>query len=150
MTFEEYAASTTITGKNGDTIPFILNKYQRRLDELLNKQREVTGKVRVVILKYSQTGAKTYVRARHQYLSSLSGDVNAGELLYISGETLMADTTGSLEVILAVPDGAGTEVIVDITLPRGESLKVIDFLVSKGYRVIFLPFGGYLPWEIGE
>jgi hypothetical protein len=52
-----------IRTKDGETLPFILNGPQRRLLETINAQKEVSKKVRVIILKARQQGFSTFVHA---------------------------------------------------------------------------------------
>ena len=51
--------------KGGKTVPFVLNKSQEYIHELLEQQRRDTGKVRALILKGRQLGSSTYVGARY-------------------------------------------------------------------------------------
>jgi len=50
--------------KSGPLEPFVFNAAQRKLHELLEKQKASTGRVRVVILKARQLGVSTYIAAR--------------------------------------------------------------------------------------
>jgi hypothetical protein len=52
-----------IRTKDGEVRPFILNRVQLRLNEIIEKQYNATGKVRVVILKARQQGLSTYTSA---------------------------------------------------------------------------------------
>ena len=60
--FTFYAkACINIRTKEGEVKPLTLNAPQKKLDELIEKQRVATGKVRVIILKARQQGFSTYV-----------------------------------------------------------------------------------------
>ena len=57
-----YAANALkIRTKNGEIAPLELNEAQGILDEVVQRQRRETGRVRVVILKGRQQGLSTYV-----------------------------------------------------------------------------------------
>lgn len=53
-----------IRTKSGSIEPLILNRAQRHLDSVAEKQRKEAGKVRVIGLKGRQQGFSTYVEAR--------------------------------------------------------------------------------------
>src|SRR6478672_562113 len=53
-----------IRPKDGRPSPFVFNKAQRKLHELLEKQKREKGRVRAVVLKARQLGVSTYVAAR--------------------------------------------------------------------------------------
>ena len=60
--FEFYAEhAIVIRTKDGNILPFKLNKVQHKLLDLVRTQYEETGKVRVVILKARQQGLSTFV-----------------------------------------------------------------------------------------
>jgi hypothetical protein len=48
--------------------PFILNKSQMYIHELVEKQKRETGKVRVIIVKGRQQGCSTYIEGRFYWL----------------------------------------------------------------------------------
>lgn len=48
--------------------PFILNKAQMYIHEIVEKQRKETGKVRVIIVKGRQQGCSTYIEGRFYWL----------------------------------------------------------------------------------
>src|SRR5690606_32689015 len=50
-------------------IPFRLNRVQKYLHDLVEKQKRETGKVRVVICKGRQQGCSTYIAARYFWLT---------------------------------------------------------------------------------
>lgn len=54
-----------IRTKRGSVDPFVLNKAQLYLHDILEKQLKETGKIRAVILKGRQQGVSTYVQARY-------------------------------------------------------------------------------------
>ena len=60
--FSEHALK--IRPKAGMLEPFRFNPAQRRLHELLEKQKAETGRVRAIVLKARQLGVSTYVAAR--------------------------------------------------------------------------------------
>jgi hypothetical protein len=53
-----------IRRKDGQVVPFVLNRAQRLLHAALEAQMERTGKVRTVILKGRQMGSSTYIQGR--------------------------------------------------------------------------------------
>ncbi len=61
-----------IRTKGGLPKPFSFNRAQQYLHERLERQRELTGRVRAVILKGRQQGCSTYIQARffHQVITS--------------------------------------------------------------------------------
>jgi hypothetical protein len=50
--------------KAGPLVPFLFNPAQRRLHEIIEKQKAETGRVRCIVLKARQLGVSTYVAAR--------------------------------------------------------------------------------------
>jgi len=53
-----------IKTKTGDMVPFLWNRSQKIVHEMLEKQLRETGKVRALILKYRQGGISTYIAGR--------------------------------------------------------------------------------------
>jgi hypothetical protein len=63
--FPHYAENVLkIRPKKGGLIPFRFNQLQIRLHQIIEKQREATGKVRIIIVKGRQGGCSTYTEAR--------------------------------------------------------------------------------------
>src|SRR5450759_67711 len=56
-----------IRTKAGPLEPFIFNPAQRKLNELIEKQKAKTGRVRAIILKARQLGVSTYLAARNYH-----------------------------------------------------------------------------------
>jgi hypothetical protein len=54
----------TIRTKAGPAVPLKLNRVQLHLHERLEEQRERTGRVRALVLKFRQPGISTYIGAR--------------------------------------------------------------------------------------
>lgn len=54
-----------IRTKSGEVLPFVLNRAQVRLHEILEEQRRRRGRVRAVILKGRQMGSSTYIQGRY-------------------------------------------------------------------------------------
>jgi len=78
--FEFFAENVlTIKDKNGEFIPFQLNRAQKYLHERLEEQKRRTGMVRAIIVKGRQQGCSTYVSARY-YKHALH---NSGKSVYI-------------------------------------------------------------------
>ena len=50
-----------IRTKRGDIVPFVLNEAQRRLLEIVEKQQQTEGKVRIITLKARQMGLSTMI-----------------------------------------------------------------------------------------
>ncbi len=62
--FAEHALQ--IRPKDGKPRPFVFNAAQRKLHELLEKQKRETGRVRALVLKAKrQLGISTYLAARN-------------------------------------------------------------------------------------
>jgi hypothetical protein len=69
--FEFYAPRClNILTKDGQLVPFRLNRAQRYIHKKLEEQRERTGKVRAIVLKGRQQGASTYIAGRFYWRSS--------------------------------------------------------------------------------
>lgn len=67
--FEHYASRCLkIRSKSGEIKPFLLNKAQRYVHEKVERQKLVTGKVRVIILKGRQMGLSTLIEGRFYWL----------------------------------------------------------------------------------
>lgn len=63
--FEYFAKNCLkIRTKDGKTVPFKMNPAQKRMHDLLERQRRETGKVRAIVLKGRQMGASTYIEGR--------------------------------------------------------------------------------------
>lgn len=63
--FEHYALKCLkIRSKSGKVEPLVLNRAQKHIHALLEKQRGETGKVRAICLKGRQQGCSSYVGAR--------------------------------------------------------------------------------------
>lgn len=56
-----------IRTKAGGLVPFKLNASQRKLHEVVERQRAETGRVRIIVLKGRQQGISTYVDGRHYH-----------------------------------------------------------------------------------
>jgi len=59
-----------IRTKQGEILPFALNKSQLYLHQKLEEQKKKTGRVRAVVLKARQEGVSTYVTARYYQIVS--------------------------------------------------------------------------------
>lgn len=62
-----------IKDKSGKLAPFVFNRAQEHVHELLERQLKETGKVRALILKGRQQGVSTYVAARFYHQVMLHG-----------------------------------------------------------------------------
>jgi len=63
--FEHYASKCLrVRSKNGDILPFSLNRAQKYVHAKLEEQKQKTGKVRALILKGRQQGMSSYVGGR--------------------------------------------------------------------------------------
>lgn len=71
--FPRYAETCLkIRTKSGATLPFKLNFAQMYAHRIMEKQKQDTGKVRVMILKARQQGFSTYVGGRFYHRASLN------------------------------------------------------------------------------
>lgn len=71
--FEHYAKKCLkIRSKSGEVHPFILNKAQLHIHELIEDQKARTGKIRCIILKGRQQGCSTLVEGRFYWRVSHS------------------------------------------------------------------------------
>lgn len=59
-----------ILNKQGELVPFVLNRAQAYIHQRLEDQRRRTGKVRALVLKGRQQGASTYIGGRFYHRSS--------------------------------------------------------------------------------
>jgi len=66
-----------IRTKESGLLPFKLNKSQLYIHETIEKQREDTGKVRVIVLKGRQQGCSTYVEGRFMWRTTHAKGVRA-------------------------------------------------------------------------
>src|SRR3990167_9481046 len=63
--FQKFAeTSLTIRPKNGELTLLSLNPVQKQLHKRVERQREKTGRVRMLVLKARQPGISTYVEGR--------------------------------------------------------------------------------------
>ena len=60
-----------IQDEDGNTVPFVWNEAQRRLDEIIGRQYADIGMVRLIVLKARKLGISTYVAARFYRKTSL-------------------------------------------------------------------------------
>lgn len=66
------SACVKIKDKGAAIVPFVWNEAQREVHAKVERQREVTGKVRAIILKARQRGISTYVEARFYHQTTLA------------------------------------------------------------------------------
>src|SRR5215475_5264443 len=64
--------------KMGPLEPFVFNPAQQELHRIVQKQRDRTGRVRIVILKSRQLGISTYIAARLFHRTIYSGLSSSG------------------------------------------------------------------------
>lgn len=57
-------AAVRIKAKDGRTLPFAWSPAQRRLHQAISRQRQATGRVRMLVPKARQLGVSTYLAAR--------------------------------------------------------------------------------------
>ena len=63
--FEYYAPrALKIRPKEGELVDFTLNKAQKYVHSIAERQKELTGRVRVIVLKGRQQGISTYIEGR--------------------------------------------------------------------------------------
>lgn len=77
-----------IVGKEGDLLPFVLNRAQEYLHSRIEKQKSVTGRVRIVILKGRQQGCTTYVQGRYFHHTQFRANLSAYILAHQAESTL--------------------------------------------------------------
>lgn len=65
-----------IRDKDGNNVPFVLNRAQKYVERKLDQQLRKTGKVRALLLKGRQQGISTYVGGRYYHKASLWHGVN--------------------------------------------------------------------------
>ena len=86
--FAYYASrSLFIRPKEGELIPFKLNKAQEYIHERIEAQRAQTGKVRAIILKGRQQGCSTYIEGRFYWRTTHRRGVRAFILAHESDST---------------------------------------------------------------
>ena len=63
--FEFYAEKVLkIRSKSGDIVPFIINRQQKALDDIIEKELKEKGQARIILLKARQLGMSTYTAGR--------------------------------------------------------------------------------------
>ena len=77
-----------IVTKEGEVIPFTLNKAQTYIHERIEKQRSKLGRVRVVILKGRQQGCTTYTQGRYFHRTQFRSNLSAYILSHQAESTL--------------------------------------------------------------
>jgi len=76
--YEHYALNALfIRPKDGNLVPFILNRGQKYIHSIVEDQRARTGKVRVLILKGRQMGCTTYIQGRYYWRVTHNAGVRA-------------------------------------------------------------------------
>ena len=108
-----------IRPKAGPLQPFVLNAAQRRLHEIIEKQRAAKGRVRVILLKARQLGVSTYVSC-------------TGTRCIIIGHERRA-SSNLFEIVKRFHDGMPAEIKPCVSTANAESL-LFDRLDS-GYIV---------------
>lgn len=71
-----------IVTKEGNIVPFKLNKAQEYIHERLEEQLAKTGKVRAIVLKGRQQGCSTYIGGRYYYKATGTFGKNVGILTH--------------------------------------------------------------------
>ena len=71
------AVNITITTKDGQAVPFILNRIQRRLVEIILEEMSAGRPVRILIDKIRQGGVSTVILFLYYWLTSLKPNRNA-------------------------------------------------------------------------
>ena len=114
--------------KSGPLEPFVFNAAQRKLHELLERQKASTGRVRVVILKARQLGVSTYIAAR-LYQRTIN---NPGLRTIIIGHERRA-SSNLFEIVKRFHESMPDEIRPSVSTSNAESL-LFDRLDS-GYIV---------------
>jgi hypothetical protein len=66
-----------IRQKSGETVPFVFNRSQQKLNEKIDDQIRRTGKVRLIILKSRQVGISTFLCGRSYYKTTFRNGFQA-------------------------------------------------------------------------
>lgn len=86
--FDHYALKCLkIRMKSGEILPFKLNRAQQHVHHLVEQQKLLTGKVRVLVLKGRQQGISTYIEGRIYWLVTHRNGVRAFILTHDSEAT---------------------------------------------------------------
>lgn len=86
--FEYYAYNNLkISPKAGDLFPFELNRAQKYLHTIAERQLKETGRVRIIVLKGRQQGCSTYIEGRFYWKVSQRKGVKAFILTHESEAT---------------------------------------------------------------
>jgi hypothetical protein len=86
--FKHYASKCLkIRTKEGNIEPLIFNKAQQYLDQLVDQQRERTGRVRIIVVKGRQQGCSTYISGRGYHITSHRKGVRAFILTHFEDAT---------------------------------------------------------------
>lgn len=76
-----------IKTKSGELTPFVLNKAQRYIHNIIEEQRKRTGKVRAILVKGRQQGASTYISGRFYQKTTLTPGIDAFIMAHLSDST---------------------------------------------------------------
>lgn len=77
-----------IISKEGEILPFILNRAQEYLHRKIEEQKSRSGRVRIVILKGRQQGCTTYVQGRFFHQTNFRPNLSAYILAHQAESTL--------------------------------------------------------------
>lgn len=127
---KEYAENQLmIKPKSGPLIPFKFNRAQEYLHERLERQLNLTGKVRAIILKGRQQGCSTYVGARfyHKTVTRL------GVLTFIFAHD--ADASSSLYSMVKTYYEASRDIKYRPHLGTSNAKELVFPNLRSGYKV---------------
>jgi hypothetical protein len=114
--------------KSGPLEPFVFNAAQRKLHEIIERQKATIGRVRVIILKARQLGVSTYIAAR-LYQRTIN---NPGLRTIIIGHERRA-SSNLFEIVKRFHESTPDEIRPSVSTSNAESL-LFDRLDS-GYIV---------------
>lgn len=119
-----------IKAKDGNLVPLIWNNAQRTVHQKIERQLELTGKVRVLVLKARQRGISTYVMARFYHKTTLCPGF--GILAYIL--THLAEATQNLfGMVKRTHENMPPEYRHELTRANANELRFKD--MDSGYGV---------------
>lgn len=127
--FVHYASKCLkIRTKSNGIQPFILNKVQLHIHNIVEQQRRETGKVRVVILKGRQHGCSTYVEGRFYWLCTQNFGVRA----FILTHDISA-TNNLFEMVKRYHEYCPS--IMQPTIEKSNAKELIFSKLDSGYKL---------------
>lgn len=115
---------------DGRLVPFMWNNAQREVHAAIERQRELTGKVRAIVLKARQRGISTYVEARFYHQTTLSPGLGINTFIM----THLDDATQNLfDMVERIHENMPVDYRHRLATSNAKELKFAG--TDAGYRV---------------